>query len=177
MTGNHDFRFYSRLNVTLSNQPGLPNFVSKLQEAAARVAGLVESEPTLMRCLRAQMESHRGTILTAIETDESFTVQLPTVDSATMSTSQEPVTIHEEKSSLTIVEEAPTEGQDQISVPSSTSPATLIESSTPSMNADVVSQESSDFSEATSVKMAPNVTSSSCSDNTQQFLARSPVYA
>lgn len=165
----------------LESTPGLPSFVTKLQEAAARVAELSESEPTLMRCLRTQMESHRGSILTAIETEESLTVQLPTAESGTMSSGQEPVTVQEEKSSLTIVEGGPasTEGQDQISVPSSPSPDPLIESSRPSMNADPVSQESNDFSEATTVKVTSiNVPSNpnSCSDNTQ-FLARSPVYA
>lgn len=162
-------------------QPGLPSFVSKLQEAAARVGDLAESEPTLMQCLRAQMETNRGTTLRAIETEESFTVQLPTVESATMSAGQEPVTIEEERSTLTIVEGGPTstEGQDQISVPSSPSPGPLIELSTSSVNADPVSQESNDFSEATTVKMTSNVPSNpnSCSENTQ-FLARSsPVYA
>ena len=163
---------------------GLPNFVSKLSDAASKVADLVGPEPALLSCLRAQIETHRGNILTATEREEVLTIQLPAGDDASQS-EREPVTIREEKSSVTVVEGSSpvveVEGGDQFFIPCSTSPDSKTPLGHSGINADPVSQESTDSLGAT-VKMTSTVPTSPaapscCSSDNTQFLARSPVYA
>ncbi|KAK4025984.1 hypothetical protein OUZ56_015013 [Daphnia magna] len=85
---------------------GLPNFVGKLHDAAGRVTDLMGPEPALMHCLRAQMDAHRGDVVTSIEIEDSLTVQLPSEDQATLTGQQDSSIIQEEISSLTTVEGA-----------------------------------------------------------------------
>ena len=84
--------------------------MSKLSEAASQVTNLVGPEPALMHCLRAQMEAHRENVVTSVEIEELFTMELPAGDALTLS--RQPTIIQEEISSVTIVEETstPTEG-------------------------------------------------------------------
>lgn len=157
--------------------------MTKLREAAGKVVDLIEPEPALMRCLRAQMVSHRGTVVEAVETEQSLTVQL----ASPLSAGQAPVTIHEENSSLVVTEESTTMTEekvhDQVSVPSTShdSEIRLNTSNPSSVNADSVSHETTDISSESTVKMTSAIPSgqnapNSCNDNTQ-FLARNPVYA
>ncbi|KAI9563230.1 hypothetical protein GHT06_010688 [Daphnia sinensis] len=83
---------------------GLPNFVGKLHDAAGKVTDLAGPEPALMHCLRAQMDAHRGEMVTSIEIEDSVTVQLSSEDQATGQ--QNSSTIQQEIVSLTIVEGA-----------------------------------------------------------------------
>lgn len=157
--------------------------MSKLGDAASRVADLVGPEPILLSCLRAQMENHRSNILTAVETKERLTVQLPADGEAT--SPREPVTIQEEKTTLTIVEETPADSKvnekDQFR-PCPTSSDSEIPLDPSSLNLNPVSQESSDSPEAT-VKMtftvpnSPTAPASTYSDSTQFLASPSPVYA
>lgn len=80
--------------------------MGKLHDAAGRVTDLMGPEPALMHCLRAQMDAHRGDVVTSIEIEDSLTVQLPSEDQATLTGQQDSSIIQEEISSLTIVEGA-----------------------------------------------------------------------
>lgn len=104
--------------------------MSKLSEAASQVTDLVGPEPALMHCLRAQMEAHRGNVVTSVEIEELFTIELPTGDALT--SPRQPAKIQEEISSVTIVEgtSTSTEGdqlQEQVTTQEEISSSIIVE--------------------------------------------------
>ena len=160
---------------------GLPNFVSKLQDAAGKVSDLVGPEPALLRCLRSQIEAHCGSVTTTI-TEDFLEVQLSPKGLA-HSSEKDSITVHDENCLVSVVEDASSpikaEAGDEINVSQSSLVSDIhIGGPNQNENGTVSSQDVSDPTvKITSTPSSCATTSASTSNENAQFLSRNPVYA